>query len=39
MGRFNWWAPSPLVRLHKRIGFSESGTPKPAETRAEEHAG
>jgi RND superfamily putative drug exporter len=27
MGRFNWWAPKPLARLHKRIGFSESGTP------------
>ncbi len=41
MGRFNWWAPKPLVRLHKRIGFSESGTPKTteAEPRVEEHAG
>jgi RND superfamily putative drug exporter len=38
MGRFNWWAPKSLVRLHERIGFSESGTPKVAETRAEEHA-
>jgi RND superfamily putative drug exporter len=38
MGRFNWWAPKPLVRLHNRIGFSESGTPKPTEARAEEHA-
>ena len=24
MGRWNWWAPAPLVRLHKRIGISES---------------
>ena len=23
MGRWNWWAPKPLVRLHERIGFSE----------------
>lgn len=23
MGRWNWWAPSPLVRLHQRIGLSE----------------
>jgi uncharacterized membrane protein YdfJ with MMPL/SSD domain len=25
MGGWNWWAPRPLVRLHQRIGFSESG--------------
>jgi putative drug exporter of the RND superfamily len=25
MGRFNWWAPKPLVRLHERFGISESG--------------
>jgi putative drug exporter of the RND superfamily len=31
MGRFNWWAPKPLARLHERIGFSESGTPKATE--------
>jgi len=24
MGRWNWWAPAPLARLHKRIGISES---------------
>lgn len=23
-GRWNWWAPAPLRRLHDRIGFSES---------------
>ena len=23
-GRWNWWAPKPLVRLHDRIGISES---------------
>jgi len=27
MGRWNWWAPAPLARLHERIGFSESGLP------------
>jgi putative drug exporter of the RND superfamily len=27
MGRANWWAPTPLVRLHKRIGISESPPP------------
>jgi hypothetical protein len=25
LGSWNWWAPRPLVRLHERIGFSESG--------------
>jgi putative drug exporter of the RND superfamily len=24
LGRWNWWAPSPLRRVHNRIGFSES---------------
>jgi uncharacterized membrane protein YdfJ with MMPL/SSD domain len=23
LGEFNWWAPAPLRRLHKRIGLSE----------------
>ncbi|AYG78692.1 Trehalose monomycolate exporter MmpL3 [Streptomyces hundungensis] len=22
-GRFNWWAPAPLARLHRRIGLDE----------------
>ncbi|HZN82287.1 MAG TPA: MMPL family transporter [Mycobacterium sp.] len=25
LGRWNWWAPKPLARLHERIGISESG--------------
>jgi RND superfamily putative drug exporter len=25
LGRWNWWAPKPLARLHERIGFSEGG--------------
>jgi RND superfamily putative drug exporter len=29
MGKWNWWAPAPLARLHERIGLSESGTPPP----------
>ncbi len=29
MRQWNWWAPAPLARLHKRIGFSESGEPDP----------
>jgi RND superfamily putative drug exporter len=24
LGRWNWWAPAPLARLHARVGFSES---------------
>ena len=23
MGKWNWWAPRPLTRLHQRFGFSE----------------
>ncbi|MGE2815519.1 MMPL family transporter [Mycobacterium heidelbergense] len=26
MGRWNWWAPKPLVRLHERFGISEGTT-------------
>jgi RND superfamily putative drug exporter len=25
MGRWNWWAPKPLVRVHQRIGITEGG--------------
>ncbi|MGI9125862.1 MAG: MMPL family transporter [Mycobacterium sp.] len=25
MGRWNWWAPKPLVRLHRILGISETG--------------
>jgi RND superfamily putative drug exporter len=25
LGRWNWWAPKPLAKLHERIGISESG--------------
>ncbi len=25
LGRWNWWAPAPLARLHDKIGISESG--------------
>jgi RND superfamily putative drug exporter len=27
LGRWNWWAPKPLVWLHEKIGISESGSP------------
>ncbi|CAN5746039.1 MMPL family transporter [soil metagenome] len=26
LGRWNWWAPKPLVWLHDRIGINESGS-------------
>jgi RND superfamily putative drug exporter len=25
MGKWNWWAPAPLVRIHDRLGISETG--------------
>jgi len=24
LGRWNWWAPAPLARLHQRLGFGEA---------------
>jgi uncharacterized membrane protein YdfJ with MMPL/SSD domain len=24
LGRWNWWAPRPLARLHARIGLQEA---------------
>ena len=29
LGRWNWWAPEPLVRLHEKIGISESAGDTP----------
>jgi RND superfamily putative drug exporter len=29
MGRWNWWAPAPLVRLHERFGLSEGPAERP----------
>lgn len=30
MGKWNWWAPKPLVKLHGRLGISEGGDePRP----------
>jgi RND superfamily putative drug exporter len=26
LGKWNWWAPKPLRRLHERFGISEGGT-------------
>jgi uncharacterized membrane protein YdfJ with MMPL/SSD domain len=33
LGRWNWWAPAPLRRLHERFGWSE-GAPVSAGARA-----
>jgi len=33
MGRFNWWAPKPLARLHKRFPISSEFTPPSAPPR------
>jgi len=30
LGRWNWWAPKPLARLHERIGISEAPDEEPA---------
>ena len=27
LGKWNWWAPAPLRRLHERFGLSESASP------------
>ena len=32
LGRWNWWAPRPLRRLHERIGLSDVYEPDPAGT-------
>jgi RND superfamily putative drug exporter len=24
LGKWNWWAPRPLRRLHERVGLSEA---------------
>jgi uncharacterized membrane protein YdfJ with MMPL/SSD domain len=29
LGRWTWWAPGPLVRLHDKIGISEAGDDAP----------
>jgi RND superfamily putative drug exporter len=30
LGKWNWWAPAPLRRLHDRIGISETALPERA---------
>jgi RND superfamily putative drug exporter len=29
LGKWNWWAPAPLRRLHERIGIGEQAAPTP----------
>jgi len=29
LGKWNWWAPKPLRRLHERFGISETTLPEP----------
>jgi uncharacterized membrane protein YdfJ with MMPL/SSD domain len=29
LGRWNWWAPAPLKRLHERLGLAEAEAPAP----------
>jgi RND superfamily putative drug exporter len=35
LGGWNWWAPKPLVWLHNRIGFSESGSDDTVEPQSD----
>jgi RND superfamily putative drug exporter len=30
LGKWNWWAPAPLRRLHERFGVSETGEAEPS---------
>ncbi len=34
LGKWNWWAPAPLRRLHNRIGFSETAPDEPTSAPA-----
>jgi len=34
LGKWNWWAPRPLRRLHERFGISESGLSDPEPGKA-----
>ena len=37
MGRWNWWAPSPLRRVHRRLGLHEPPLPQPAALSQSDH--
>ena len=34
LGKWNWWAPAPLRRLHARVGLDEGGSAFPEQSRA-----
>jgi uncharacterized membrane protein YdfJ with MMPL/SSD domain len=34
MGRWNWWAPEPLSRLHRRLGLAEKSAKVPQSERS-----
>jgi RND superfamily putative drug exporter len=34
LGKWNWWAPAPLRRLHERLAISEGPSPPPPERSA-----
>ena len=34
LGKWNWWAPAPLRRLHERFGLSEGGAVEPPDKGA-----
>ena len=36
LGKWNWWAPAPLRRLHERFGLSEGGSAEPPEVPRDE---
>jgi RND superfamily putative drug exporter len=38
MGRWNWWAPKPLARLHRRLGFPEKTIDAPDTEVSKEEA-
>ncbi|MEX2105318.1 MAG: efflux RND transporter permease subunit [Solirubrobacterales bacterium] len=38
LGKWNWWAPAPLRRLHERWGISEGGVAAPAAVSREVEA-
>jgi RND superfamily putative drug exporter len=35
LGRWNWWAPAPLKRLHGRVGLREHPLPEPGSAQAQ----
>ena len=38
LGEWNWWAPGPLRRLHRRLGLSEPAGEPPAEAEGDARA-